>query len=323
MNRPNHDDISKAAFSLFLKYMNVGQSLDDVRKYLGASSASEDDVTFSSKLQRPLNWHFYNNNNHIDNNIFILGQRTSEKRFATLLEKLEKYIAKCSENPDRHHVEDLVETTGRIMHHIQDMSTPSHVVPVYHGPGLKDCFETFIEAYAERIVPVLTDDAGGNGQTRNTVAISPDEIDAAKRNLGQGTQADLLMKLYDDSAKATLRFLQENSITLYRNGIREDFPLTSFWQEKDGSAGYTGESLWLQSFSKDFGSFGPLGNNFGNITFIVDKNLYEGSPDDYLHIYKSLLKKSIIDSIVVLEFVARKSEVFTNTAFATEMLSWH
>jgi hypothetical protein len=38
-------------------------------------------------------------------------------------------------------------------------------------------------------------------------------------------------------------------------------------------------------------------------------------------IYKKLLKKTLIDSVVVLEFVSRRSEVFTNPAFATQVLS--
>ena len=33
---------------------------------------------------------------------------------------------------------------GRILHHVQDMSTPSHVVPVYHGLVVKDRFETHL-----------------------------------------------------------------------------------------------------------------------------------------------------------------------------------
>lgn len=42
---------------------------------------------------------------------------------------------------------------GRILHHIQDMSTPSHVLPIYHGPKfplylspkkIEDYFETFM-----------------------------------------------------------------------------------------------------------------------------------------------------------------------------------
>ena len=324
MNQPNHSDISKAALSLYLRYEKVGKTFDKLRDYLGVSSASEDDVTFSSKFQRPFNWHFYNNHGWISDNLLVPGQRTSERRFATLLEKLDKYVEKCSAKPDRHHVEDLVETTGRIMHHIQDMSTPSHVVPVYHGPGLKDCFETFIEAYAEQIHPVLVTGGGeGTDQSRTTVTISESEIASAIQEFGAETDSQLLMNFYNDSARATLKFLRENSITLYRDGIRTDMPLSSFWQEKNGASEPSEESLWLRAFSKDFGSFGVLGNNFGNSAFMAGDSFYEGNLDDYLSVYKKLLKKAIIDSAIVLDFVARKSHVFTDTAFATEMLSWH
>lgn len=324
MNKPNHSDISQAALTLYLRHEKVEKTFDKLRDYLGVSSASEDDVTFSSQFQRPFNWHFYNNNGLISDNILVPGQRTSEKRFATLLEKLDNYVAKYSAKPDRHHIEDLVETTGRIMHHIQDMSTPSHVVPVYHGPGLKDSFETFIEAYAEQIHPVLVaDGGGGTDQSRMTVTVSESDIARAKQDFTAGTDSSLLMKFYDDSARATLKFLKENTITLYCDGIRKDVPLTSFWQEKNGASEHSEEGFWLRAFSQDFGSFGSLGNNFGNSAFVASGKFYEGNTDDYLSVYKKLLKKAILDSVIVLEFVARKSQVFTNAAFATEMLSWH
>ena len=107
MNKPNHSDISQAALTLYLRHEKVEKTFDKLRDYLGVSSASEDDVTFSSQFQRPFNWHFYNNNGLISDNILVPGQRTSEKRFATLLEKLDHYVAKYSAKPDRHHIEDL------------------------------------------------------------------------------------------------------------------------------------------------------------------------------------------------------------------------
>lgn len=323
MNKPNHTDSSELAFSLFLETRGVAKPLGEMRAYLGMSSASEDDVSFSSKLQRPFNWHFYNNRKSIGNSDWIPGHRTSEKRFASLLEKLEKYIGKCAKNPDRHNVEDLVEATGRIMHHIQDMSTPSHVVPIYHGPGLSDHFESYIESYARRIKPHLSQshDHGAEGD-RAMVCITPAEIKAAIDQAFTNPAAHPMAELYESSAQATLKLLKEESVTLYCNGVKQSFPLTAFWQENAGGT-REDESFWLRKFSEDFGSFGTLGNNFGKMNFTVDKAFYEGSPDEYLRIYKKLLKKTLIDSVVVLEFVARRSEVFTNPAFATQALSWN
>jgi hypothetical protein len=56
MNKPNHTDSSELAFTLFLSFKGVVNRLEEMRTYLGISSASEDDVSFASKLQRPFNW---------------------------------------------------------------------------------------------------------------------------------------------------------------------------------------------------------------------------------------------------------------------------
>ena len=324
MNKPNHIDSSESAFSLFLNFKGVVQPLEKMRSYLGMSSASEDDVSFASKLQRPFNWHFYNNKKSIRDNDWIPGHRTSEMRFTSLLEKLEKYIEKCAQDPDRHAIEDLVQTTGRLVHHIQDMSTPSHVVPIYHGPGLSDHYESYIEAYAGKISPVLVPPHDKEAaDDRSKVFITPDQITDAISLLDRHSDENPMITLYRGSAEATLSFLQDESITLYCNGTKQAYGLTSFWQENNGSNAKDGESFWLRKFSEDFGSFGPLGNNFGKTTFSVNDEFYEGNVDEYLRIYKKLLKKTLIDSIVVLEFVARRSGIFTTPPFAAEALSWH
>lgn len=324
MNKPNHIDSSESAFSLFLNFKGVVQPLEKMRSYLGMSSASEDDVSFASKLQRPFNWHFYNNNNSIKDNARIPGHRTSELRFTSLLEKLEKYIGKCAQDPDRHALEDLVQTTGRIVHHIQDMSTPSHVVPIYHGPGLSDHYESYIEAYAGKITPVLMQDHDKVQEgDRTKLIITTGQITDAIKLLDKHSGGNPMMELYQASARATLNFLKDESITLYCNGEKQPFVLTSFWQEKNGDGDRDGESFWLKKFSEDFGSFGSLGNNFGKMAFTVNDTFYEGIADEYLRIYKKLLGKTLIDSIVVLEFVAQRSGIFINPPLATEALSWH
>lgn len=314
MKKKNHTEHSEAAFTIFLQWKGIAKPLEKMRTSLGKASASEDDVSLSSKFQRPFHWHFYNNNNLIADICWIPGERTSEKRFKTLLEKLGRYIDRCKCDPDPYKIEDLVEAAGRLIHHIQDMSTPSHVVPVYHGPGVSDHYETYIESYAGKIIPRFVAAHGGaDTGERFGVDISAADIDMA---IGQSLDrrgASPMLDLYESSAQSTLKFLKENSLALYCNGVERSYPLTAFWQENDGS----GESLWLRKFTQGFGSFGLLGNNFGKLNFSVGNQFYEGSPDEYLRIYRELYVKALVESIVVLEFVARNSEIFTNPSFAT------
>lgn len=324
MNRINHIDCSELAFDLFLQLRGIPGPRQEMRDFLGMSSAAEDDVTFSTHLQRPFNWHFYNNRGAVGDHALVPGHRTSERRYRSLLEKLDKYIKKCSEKPGRHSLEDVIEATGRIMHHVQDMSTPSHTIPVYHGPGLADHYESAIESYAGRLkIRVKEGKIATNEDDRLFIDISRDEIAAAiARTLDSDQGERPLLGLYESSAQATLAIIRQESVDLLCDGRRQACPLCQFWREHPADGG-EGESFWVKILSEGFGCYGPLGNTFGKASFSVGTAFYEGIPEEYLRLYKTFIKKAAIESLVVLEFVARTSDIFTNPAIISEALSWN
>jgi hypothetical protein len=323
MKKVNHIDTTEAAFARYLKWKGVDTPLDSMRTFLGKSSAAEDDVTFLSGFQRPLNWHFYNNNGSIDNS-WLPGRRTSEERVQKLNSKLDKYIKRLAEGYDQDDFEDLLETTGRIIHHIQDNSTPTHVVPIYHGPGLVDLYEVYGEVYAWQIKIVDSPDKidPENGG-RLLISITADEIADVVRSLDIITTDPPLLDLYETSAQESLKYIRQNSCEFYRNGRLETIPLDSFWKEHESEALPCPEKEKMKSFSKGFGSFGILCNNFGNHCFKVGDDLYEAANDDYLNIYKYFFKKSVLDSIVVLEYIYRKTALLENQDFKTALPQWH
>lgn len=333
MNKPNHSDCTEMAFSLYLRFRGIAEPLAAMRTYLGMASASEDAVlSFSDKLQRAFNWHFYNNNGLIRDSPWIPGRRTSEKRFDDLLTRVTKDLQRWERQADGEVLEALLETTGRIMHHIQDMSTPAHVVPVYHDPLFKDHYESYIEQYARKIEAHLQDgDAPGPAGDRLKVFVRRDEISAAIAEHSRGSLQDSLKSLYDGSAQDTLTLLRDGAVTIYCNGEPGRFSLEQFWQPNDGNKKTGSDIFWLQKSAEDFGSFGPLGNNFGKMIFSVNREsggepvetLYEGNPDEYLRVYRQLLKKTLLDSIVVLDIVAGFSSVFSDERSAEIALSWN
>ena len=104
-----------------------------------------DDEDTTELLKRGTNWHFYRTkNSKIPKRVNLLFKTTSED----ILDKRIDSMNSCDKNSDKYY-----NYLGRIIHHIQDMSTPSHVMPIYHGskaPFLvwgnqDDNFETFME----------------------------------------------------------------------------------------------------------------------------------------------------------------------------------
>jgi hypothetical protein len=131
-----HKHITKSVLMSFK--FNLGFSPREM-KWIQRGTSLED---WWSPRQRIKNWHFYRANDFIkEKEFFILGKSytTSEKRVEKLISKVKSKVG----NRKR------FITLGRIIHHIQDMSTPSHVVPIFHGPGKEDVYETHMMEYIE------------------------------------------------------------------------------------------------------------------------------------------------------------------------------
>ena len=105
-----------------------------------------DDEDTTEPLKRGTNWHFYRTKeSKIPKRVRLFFKTTSED---ILNERIDAMMS-CDKNSDM-----FYNYLGRIIHHIQDMSTPSHVIPIYHGPKvplklrwgmINDHFETFME----------------------------------------------------------------------------------------------------------------------------------------------------------------------------------
>jgi len=96
-------------------------------------SVDEDEIG----LTRARNWHFYNNSGRIGKFwIFFLHCNGSNERiFNERLKTLNKMIISKADPLD------IYALAGRVAHHIQDMSSPPHVMPIYHTTG--DKFDSY------------------------------------------------------------------------------------------------------------------------------------------------------------------------------------
>lgn len=195
---------------------NLGFSHREM-KWIQRGTSLED---WWSPKQRIRNWHFCKSNNFIqEQEFYMLGKSytTSEKRVEKLITKLKSRIG----NKKR------FKTLGRIIHHIQDMSTPSHVVPIFHGPGKEDIYETYMMKYIKNDIDFITD-----------VKL----ID----------KADDLRSIYEKFALLSLAHLKDKTIPLLNgseSSIKYDRIWTPYPQAQDSK--YIG-----------FGDFGEYGNCF-------------------------------------------------------------
>jgi hypothetical protein len=127
---------------------------------------------------------------------------------------------------------------GHLVHHLQDVSVPPHVVPVMHW--INDGFEKY--------------DFKGDISS----GLSCADL------LTQPAQSPVELLLL--TAKATLRSLSDLSV-----------------QVRAGSRSMTvrGDAFWEESTDNHFGSYGFLGNHFGEALFVEQGTEYVVSADFY------------------------------------------
>ena len=138
-------------------------------------------------------------------------------------------------------VSEMVEI-GHVIHHLQDMASPPHVVPVDHN--LSDGFESFLF----------------NGEI--STGMSCEQLMAS----GSVDPKTLL----DETAFETLKNVSERQTEIEITGP------TGIFERRV----VNGQAFWLESAQESFGIYGVLGNHFGESEFI-NLNWSYRVPDEY------------------------------------------
>ncbi len=161
---------------------------------------------YSPILPRIVHWHFYRQvGSQMKQKVWWFFNPTSELRLANLIEALEK------SSQDDH---QCYITLGRILHHIQDMSTPSHVRPIYHGIITKDDYEEAMMHYVK------------------------DEV--VDPNYSDTVTADNFYQLYEKYAHQTLDFISDPTSSVFYDG--RQIPFTELWiKDEYGNFGRFGK----------------------------------------------------------------------------------
>ena len=209
---------------------------------------------------RAWNWHFYRQNSRIlKKTRFLRMNPTSENIFSKRIEQMQSY---SKDDPKRY------AYLGRIIHHIQDMSTPSHVCPVYHGPVKQDHFETFM---AEALKKLELD----SRITETTVNPNDD-----------------LETLYENAAQETLGFLDSQTFSATVNEEDKALKLTMFWRSSTDKE---------DEKYRGFGTYGILHTYFQTLKpMTIEENRYTIKLDELYRLNDAVCHKAIRDTFRAL-----------------------
>jgi hypothetical protein len=201
-------------------------------------------------LERILNWHFYRApDSTIPQRRYLFIKPTSEHELRKHIGLMRQYD---TDNKERY------EQLGRVLHHIQDMSTPSHVLAIYHDHKVEDHFETFVEQHKHTITTESVD--------------FPDDDDLID-----------LEAIYHRAAEVTADYIDEGAVEVHFEETPLHLPLSDFWQSSKIS-----ENPKL----KGFGTYGKLHTCFASDS----TNAHVIDHDDLLAIQNDLCSLAIADT---------------------------
>ncbi|MBU1565520.1 MAG: hypothetical protein KJ630_07815 [Proteobacteria bacterium] len=253
---PVHGAITEAAVDVF----NDAVALDpDLAKYsidpestkvaITKRNKNEDNV-FYPLLARLRNWHFYNANEQEDEGwVRHFLDRIFLQKFTELDEAI------ISDEPA-----DVFIKAGSVMHYIQDMSSPPHVVPVYHWKFLS---MGVIEPFDAKVID--------QKKYQHKLALNQADLKAFL------SWKDKLNDLLASEAGETLKVIQEEIPVADASG-NKPYKWTDFWRLQ----GSTSPACDDKQPKPGFGTYGRFCNNFGQKTlpgvspgFEIPQEVYE------------------------------------------------
>lgn len=257
MQPKTHEALSRDAAALYRTCSGQAMS-KELAAAFAKGAVDEDEIG----LTRARNWHFYNNGGKIGKYriLFLHCNGSNGHIFNERLKTLNKMIV--SKTSPR----DIYALAGRAAHHIQDMSSPPHVMPIYHTTG--DRFDSYKPA------PISAPDAASLCIDIKGTACGPPE-------------------LLELAAQNTLKAVAE-PVVFSCGKIVENETWMKFWGGPDDKE------------RPGFKLYGEYGNNFGtipscknNICHLYDKNTFD-------RFYSGCYTRAVVDTIRLLMYLDRR-----------------
>jgi len=277
MNPGDHVRLTKKAIELYVAHAGGKHSrwFDHYRRDVCVGCVVEDLLPLHVRLT---NWHFFPENEALqprkkkvlgyELTVYPTSKRLCERR-------VEQFDHECVKRPSK----NLFRLIGRILHHVQDMSTPAHVIPVYHDPRAPDSYESYSKKHmADRL---------------RSVDIREDRFSELRSELSGS------FDLYDRGARATLAYLYQSRkrFPCLIDGKLEAIACDALWKRSSDHGG--GREA---KGGNGFGRYGVLGRHFGITRVEVGDRVYEVAADVFRALHQDLVQKALEDSLRVMMF---------------------
>jgi hypothetical protein len=278
MKGSNHKSLTQIAVDIFTDHFDspLAGIIAANRRCIAEFSEAEDT---SPLVERITNWHFFKSHNDLKPGRYQIDllpgtipvTPTSERILATWLAE---FTAARQEND----TDTICDRLGRILHHVQDMSTPAHVTPVFHDMKTRDSYELHLY---KRVTGGLLETVPRS----SCIAAYSEKPPAAD-----------IMTIYRDAARETQQLLAA-PIPVTVDGTDTEGSWNLFWKEFSPDTARVPPDSVLYGF----GSYGPLGRDFGATAPVRRRDVtYRISQQVYDSLMTTLVRNAIGNSIRAL-----------------------
>lgn len=278
MKPDSHERITRSAIDIYreTEHTRFSSILEDSRlkSAIVDGSVNEDNLSF----ERLTNWHFYPSNQK-------LQQQNEVECYKLNVTPTSSKIIKKKQKQLKSEVKigiscQLFEVFGRILHHIQDMSTPSHVVPVYHSFGKKkDEYEVYLIEEADSVFKKMLEE-------RNNIA-----------SVFSENQENDFFTLYNKAANRSLAHLKSDKTKFEYtlNGQQEQGDPSLFWLP------YSPSDVEANNLNpckvEGFGRFGLLGKSYGLTNINIDGKKFLVKERIYIELATDMISMATRDTL--------------------------
>lgn len=233
-----HRHLSSEAIKQFSACFPNKPLSSKIKKQFIDYTALEDNIRYNPLRFRQ--WHFFSPDG--DLGLSQGGSRISmDKRFRRLDTKLHEHI-------NDGNLKKAYKTLGRIAHYLQDVTSPAHVMPIYHWSGKKDSFDSY---------PFDANTASHNFKSNR------DKVCSAASSQSSGTLFSILI----ETAQKTIEASHHAPLKI-SNGNGNNASWGLFWKE---------DKTCNEPVKPKFRDYGPFGNSFGDTEIMDHCDLDENS----------------------------------------------
>ena len=291
MKMKDHMDITSFAVDLYWLFSPT--DLADAFKENIADIKEGAGLVKKESLQRNTHTlHFFNHKNRFEpNKIKLLGLSPTLTLYPTSEHSLRKYIQELGQNLAEGLSKNSYHLVGKIMHLVQDMSSPPNVIPVYHTADGSDSFETRLNYKLGSFL------SGFNYNQERFNLVS--ECSAGE---------NCIENVYQGAALTTLEHINssKSKFDIEIDGKTKKAGWELFWDGDEQVR--SSPSRYRLHRIKGFGRYGPLGKHFGQEQVKVARQRYVVNSSIYDELCGFVIRKSIEDSLKILICIEKQLE---------------